>query len=150
MLVTCDYTVVMAVLSIRFKRPGAYERLKRHAVQRAESISGVGERLIDEGLRMAAHPGIVFRDGPTGRRAGIAAGPDVWEVVALLRDLRGGVEKQVAKAAEQLGLAVAQVRSVSRYYAEFPDEIAAEIAANEDAADRELAAWESERRLLSG
>lgn len=149
-VVTSGYTVVMAVLSIRFKRQGAYERLKRHATQRAESISGVGERLIDEGLRMAAHPGILFRDGPTGRRGGVVGGPDVWEVVALLRDLRGGVERRVARAAEQLGLTLAQVRAASRYYAEFPDEIDAEIAANADAADRELATWEAERRLLSG
>jgi hypothetical protein len=34
---------------------------------------------------MDDHPGIVFRDGPTGRRAGLAAGPDVWEVVSALR-----------------------------------------------------------------
>jgi hypothetical protein len=140
----------MPVLSIRFKRPGAYERLRRHAAQRAESISGLGEQLIDEGLRMAAHPGIVFRDGPTGRRAGLAAGPDVWEVVALLRGLRGRIETRVAKAAGQLGLTAPQVRAASRYYAEFPDEVDAQIAANEDAADRELAVWEAERRLLSG
>lgn len=150
LLTTIDYNVVMAVLSIRFKRPGAYERLKRHAGQLDESISGAGERLIDEGLRMGAHPGILFRDGPTGRRAGIAAGPDAWEVVALLRDLSGDVERRVAKAAEQLGLSEVRVRATSRYYAEFPDEIDAEITENEMAADRELAVWEAERRLLSG
>ena len=43
-----------------------------------DSISSIGERQIDEGLRMEAHPGIVFRNGPSGRRAGLAAGPDVW------------------------------------------------------------------------
>ena len=147
---TDDYIVVMAVLSIRFKRPGAYEWLKRHADQRGESISGLGERLIDEGLRMDAHPGIVFRDGPGGRRAGLPAGPDVWEVVGLLRGLRGSVEKRAAHAAEQLGLSVAQVRAASGYYTEFTDEIDGEIAANDAAADRNLAAWEAERRLLSG
>jgi hypothetical protein len=147
---TDDYNVVMPVLSIRFKRDGAYERLRRHAAEHAESASALGERLIDEGLRMASHPGIVFRTGPTGRRAGLAAGPDVWEVVGLLRGLRGGVEKRVASAAAQLGLTTAQVRAASRYYAEFPDEIDAEIARNDDAADRELAAWNAERRLLSG
>jgi hypothetical protein len=147
---TNDYNVVMPVLSIRFKRDGVYERLRRYAAEHAESASALGERLIDEGLRMAAHPGIVFRPGPTGRRAGLAAGPDVWEVVGLLRGLRGGVEKRVASAAAQLGLTTAQVRAASRYYAEFPDEIDAEIARNDDAADRELAAWNAERRLLSG
>ena len=149
-LVTTNYTVVMTVLSIRFKRPGAYERLKRGAARRAESISSAGERLIDEGLRMEAHPGIVFRDGPSGRRAGLATGADVWEVVGLLLGLEGSVEERVAAAAAQLGLTEGRVRTASRYYAEHTDEIDAEIARNEDMADRELAAWENERRLLSG
>jgi hypothetical protein len=140
----------MPVLSIRFKREDAYERLRRYAAEHAESASALGERLIDEGLRMTAHPGIVFRDGPAGRRAALAAGPDVWEVAALLRGLRGSVEKRVADGAKQLGLTTTQVRTASRYYAEFPEEIEAEIARNEDAADRELAAWDAERRLLSG
>ena len=140
----------MVVLSIRFKRPGAYERLKRAAARRAESISSAGERLIDEGLRMEAHPGIIFRDGPAGRRAVLAAGPDVWQIAPLLRDLRGSLEERIAATAEQLWLTERQVRAVSRYYAEFTDEIDAEIAENDDIADRELAAWENERRLLSG
>lgn len=40
---------------------------------------------IDESLRVGTHLGIVFRDGPMGRRAGVAAGPDVWEIVAALQ-----------------------------------------------------------------
>ena len=115
-----------------------------------DSISSIGERQIDEGLRMEAHPGIVFRNGPSGRRAGLAAGPDVWEVVGLLRGLRGSVEERVAVAAAQLGLTDEQARTTSRYHAEFTDEIDAEIARNDDIADRESAAWENERRLLSG
>ncbi len=99
---------------------------------------------------MAGHPGIVFRHGPSGRRAGLAAGPDVWEVVALLRGIPGTIDQRVAKAARQLGLAAGQVRVASRYYAEFPDEIDTQIVSNEEAADRELALWEAERRLLSG
>lgn len=140
----------MPVLSIRFKSDATYAQLKLQALLRTESASALAERLIDEGLRMETHPGVVFRNGPSGRRAGLAAGPDVWEVVALLLGLRGGVDRRVAKAADQLGLTTAQVRVASRYYAEFPDEIDAEIKANEEAADRELAAWENERRLLSG
>ena len=149
-MVTINYTVTMTVLSIRFKRRGAYERLKRGAAQRAESISSAGERLIDEGLRMDAHPGIVFRDGPSGRRAGLASGPDVWQVAGLLLGLRGSLEERIAAAAAQLGLTEGQVRTTSRYYAEFTDEIDAEIAHTDYLADRELAAWEKERRLLSG
>ena len=148
--VTVDYNVVMTVLSIRFKRPGVHERLKRSAAQRAESISSTGERLIDEGLRMDAYPGIVFRDGPAGRRAALDTGPDVWEIVPLLRDLEGSLEERIAATAEQLWLTERQVRAVSRYYAEFTDEIDAEIAHNLEVSDRELAAWENERKLLTG
>ena len=115
-----------------------------------DPISSTGERLVDEQQRMEGHPGIVFRDGPTGRRAALAAGPDVWQIVGLLRDLRGGLEERIAVTADQLWLTETQVRATSRYYAEFTDEIDAEIAENEEIADRELAAWENERKLLSG
>ena len=149
-MVISGYNITVSVLSIRFKRPGVYERLKRRAAQGRGSISAVGERLIDEGLRMEAHPGIVFRDGPSGRRAGLAAGPDVWEIAGLLRGLSGSVEQRVDRAAAQLSLTEGQVRAASRYYAEFSEEIDAELAANDEAADRELAMREKERRLLSG
>ena len=102
---TIGYVVTMTVLSIRFKRPGVYERLKRDAARRAESISSVGERLIDEGLRMEVHPGIVFRDGPSGpvHRAGRGA-RCVGGRRAAPRGMRGSVEEWVADAAIQLGL----------------------------------------------
>jgi hypothetical protein len=51
-----------------------------------KSKARVAERLIEEGLRIEEElPGIVFRSGPTGRRAGIAGGHDVWEIA---RDLK--------------------------------------------------------------
>lgn len=62
---------------------------------------------------MEAHPGIVFRDGPSGRRAGTAAGPDVWAVVSLLLGLRGSFEERGAAAATQAGLTEGQVRTTS-------------------------------------
>jgi hypothetical protein len=54
-------------------------------VELGEPRSRVAERLIDEGLRMEEFPGVVFRSGPTGRRASLLGGPDVWEVVADLQ-----------------------------------------------------------------
>ncbi len=94
---------------------------------------------------MEAHPGVVFRNGPTGRRAGLATGPDVWEIVGLLRDLRDSLEERVVGAAARMGLAASQVRTAGRYYAEFTDEIESEIAQNDEAAELELAVWENER-----
>src|ERR1039457_4808289 len=52
------------------------------------SLSAAANLLVDEGLRLTEHPGIAFRDGPTGRRAALAAGPDVWEVVRAVRSAR--------------------------------------------------------------
>jgi hypothetical protein len=68
-------------------RPELRERLVRAArAAPGETRSQLALRLIDEGLRMDAHPGIVFRPGPAGRRPGLMAGPDVWEVARVLRE----------------------------------------------------------------
>lgn len=31
-------------------------------------------------VRLDERPLVTFRDGPTGRRAGLIGGPDVWEI----------------------------------------------------------------------
>ncbi len=103
---------------------------------------------------MTEQPGIVFRDGPTGRRAGLVGGPDVWEVVRAVRSARAA-EPELAEediltlVAANSGLALRLVRTAVRYWASYPDEIDAEIdaaAAAEDAAEH---AWQRERRLLA-
>ena len=68
-------------VSIRFRRAEVAERLKAEAGARNVSTSALAEELIEEGLRARRHPMIVFRDGASGRRAGLIGGPDVWEVV---------------------------------------------------------------------
>ena len=77
---------------------------------------------------MDAHPGIVFRPGPGGRRAGLAGGPDVWEVARVLRDVEARGEAALTKTAALTGLAVHQIRTAAAYYAEFADEVDAWIA----------------------
>lgn len=52
------------------------------------TASSVAARLVDEGLRMEEHPGVMFRVGPMGRRATLVGGPDVWEVIRALRSAR--------------------------------------------------------------
>ena len=111
------------------------ERLDR-ATQRAsgETRSQLALRLIDEGLRMEAHPGILFRPGPSGRRPGLVGGPDVWEVARVLRELPAD-EQGLARAVELTGLPLHQVRAAARYYAEHADEIDAWIAEVDRLAD---------------
>jgi hypothetical protein len=95
-------------------------------------------------MRMDEHPGIVFRDGPTGRRAGLAGGPDVWELVAALNGGKASGEEAIAPTAELLpNLTDSQVRTSVRYYGAFTEEIDQRIALNNAAADEAEAAWKA-------
>ncbi len=135
-------------LSIRFD-PELLDRLRRGAVGRDTTPSGLAQRLVDEGLRAQEFPGIVFRDGPSGRRAGLAVGPDVWEVAAALRDSAHRGAAAVDAVAAELDLPVGGVRTALAYYGAFSAEIDAEIADNERAAEEALRSWESQQRLLA-
>ena len=77
---------------------------------------------------------------PPGRRVGLAAGPDVWEIVVVLRDFaEGGAAEAVRRAAKWLNVTEAQVRTAESYYASFPDEIDERVEMNEAAAGRDAA-----------
>lgn len=104
---------------------------------------------MDEGLRAQEFSGVLFRDGPSGRRAGLAAGPDVWEIVAQLRDseLRG--DDAVDAVAHDLDLTAGRVRVALAYYGAYTQEIDAAIADNDRAAEEALQSWESQQRLLA-
>jgi hypothetical protein len=125
------------------------DRLDLGARRRGEAKARTAERLIDEGLRMEDHPGIVFRDGPTGRRAALAAGPDVWEVIETLQGTGLSGEKAVAATAEWGSLTPLQVRAAVRYYADFRGEIDERILLNRQEAERQRATWERARAALA-
>lgn len=83
---------------------------------------------------MEDHPGVVFRDGPAGRRAGLSGGPDVWEIVVVLADYAvTDASTAVAKTARWLHLTQAQVRTAEGYYAAYPGEIDVRVAENAEA-----------------
>lgn len=90
---------------------------------------------------MEDHSGIVFRDGPSGRRAALAGGPDVWEVIETLKGSGLTGEQAVVATAEWGVLTHAQVHAAVRYYADFRDEIDERIAHNSEEADRQRTAW---------
>ena len=135
------------VVSVRLPDAVA-RRLRDRAAAADEATSGLAQRLVDEGLRMEAHPGIIFRPGPTGRRAALLQGPDVWEVVGLVASLDARGEAAIAEAATWLGIAESHVRAALRYYGSFPDEIDAQVAANQAAAEQARREWETQQRLL--
>ena len=135
-------------LSIRFDR-ALLERLRIAAELQGTTPSGLSQRLIDEGLRARQYPGIIFRDGPSGRRAGVAAGPDVWEIVAALGESEVRGEAAVDAVANDFDLGVAKGRLALAYYGSYPVEIDAEIAENERAADDALRSWQAQQQLLA-
>jgi hypothetical protein len=124
-------------------------RLDLGARRRGEAKARTAERLIDEGLRMEDHPGITFRDGPSGRRAALAGGPDVWEVLETLKGTELADEQAISATAEWGALTHAQVRTAVRYYADFRDEVDERISHNSQEADRQRAAWERARDALA-
>jgi hypothetical protein len=117
------------------------DRLERRGARSGLNKSRLAERYIDEGVRMDDHPGIVFRDGPTGRRAGLAAGPDVWEVISALRSTGLGGDEGIQPTAEWAGLTVRQVRDAVGYYSEYPAEIDERIRLNEEQAGEAERRW---------
>jgi hypothetical protein len=153
-----DYDVVMSKRSatpVRFDDPVAGRLASFVAANPGMSLSSAANRLVDEALRVSEHPGITFRPGPTGRRAGIAGGPDVWEVVRAVRSARSAEpglaeDDLVALVAGNTGTPPRLIRVAITYWASYPDEIDAEITAASTAEAAAEDAWRRERRLLAG
>ena len=127
--------------------------LKRALEQRAR-VEGVTERsllerLVAEGLDVLHHPGIVFRDGRSGRRAALAVGPDVWEVVSALRHTAGSPEDRVRQLAEQFDLHPGHVRVAIDYAAAHRDAVDAEVAANDAAAEQARVVAQQRAELMA-
>ena len=106
------------------------------------------ERYVREGLAVARHPGIVFKPGPSGRRAALAGGPDVWEIASALRHVRGSEAKRLQALARQFGIHERQVTIALNYAAAHRDEIEDRLHANDEALEEsERVARERERLL---
>ena len=119
---------------------GLAERLKRLSASEGLTTSQLAERFIEEGVRSAELPGIVFRSGPTGRRAGLHGGPDVWEIVRDLEAARAAcADDPIAVVVRSTDLGEEQVRLALAYHDRYPDDV-----------DRRIAtAAELERALLA-
>jgi len=103
------------------------DRLRVRARAAGETLSDRLRRYAEEGARHEEHPLIAFRDGPTGRRAGLLGGPDVWEVAMWVDDAAQSEDDPIAAVIEEGLLSRAQVDAALRYRAAYPDEIAARL-----------------------
>ena len=133
-----------------FRLPdGLAERLARRAADEGVSQTELVSALLDEGLKTRAFPGIVYRDGPTGRRAALAVGPDVWEIISTIRHVSGSGERKVRNVAQMLSLNERWVRLAVEFYTVYPEEVDARIKANEDVAEQLRERAERRERLLA-
>jgi uncharacterized protein (DUF433 family) len=118
-----------------------FDKLDAESRRLRWSRSQLAATLLEEGLLMQEHPGIIFRPGPAGRRPALADGPDVWEVVRLVQSLDCQGEEAVSRAADWASLTPHQVRTALRYYAEHRNDIDAWIEQADVEADQAHAAW---------
>jgi len=116
----------------------ALRRLDRHAKRLGKPRSNLVERYVEEGLRLDEHPGIVFVEGPAGRRPALASrrGLDVWQVISTLHDNDGNV----GDTADVLRLPESEVRGALAYYADYRGEIDDWIRTNDELFEQGAAA----------
>jgi hypothetical protein len=136
-------------LSIRFDAALLARLRRRVTATPGSTTSALAQRLIDEGLRMTDHPGVIFKDGPSGRRAALAYGPDVWEIVSFLGEIDERGPAALDAAAEVFAVDAGRIATAVSYYASYPDEIDAEVSDASEASARAEEAWRVQRRLIA-
>lgn len=138
----------MRPTSLRLPEP-VKERLDETAARSRQKPSSVAVRLIDEGLRMAEHPGVTFHDSLAhGRVAALTGGPDVAEVIDVLTGLEARGDDRVAEAAEWFGIHPSRVRIAMGYYTAFRDEIDHQIELRRREAAELRARYADEQALV--
>jgi len=139
--------------SVRFE-PRVLERLTAFlAVHREMTLSSATSRLVDEALRAHEHPLITFKDGPAGRRARLAGGPDVWEVIGAVRSVREGdpalaADDVLKVVAETSGVPLPFLRAALAYWGDYPEEVDAFLDRARAEAAQAHASWERQQELL--
>lgn len=127
----------------------AKQALVDRAATEGTSATALVDRLILEGITQLDYPGIVFRGSPHDRRAALAAGPDVWEIIARLLELNGSEEDRISVLAEESELPTRLIRLALDYAAARPLEIRSRIKRNAEAAERSQAAAQQRSDLFA-
>jgi hypothetical protein len=99
--------------------------------------------------RVCGWPITRFKDGPSGRRAALAYGPDVWEVIKFLREVDERGPAAIDAAAEVFAVDSSRIATATSYYGDYVSEIDAEIADADEASARAEAAWRIQQQLIA-
>ena len=124
------------------------QRLEDECRKSGQSRSALAKQLLEEGLRMERHPGIVFRPGATGRRPALAGGPAVWVVARIFREWEGPRGEMTPFIMDSLAITDEQVSAAAGYYAEYRDEIDDWLDRLDEEADRAEANWRRQQAIL--
>jgi hypothetical protein len=143
------YNVVMATSTSFRISHAARARLSARAARDGMSATGLLDQLIVEGVDQMDYPGIVFRGQVNDRRAALAAGPDVWEVVARLQELDGTEEQRIGVLSKESDLHPRLIRLALDYAAEHPDDVRVRIEKNRALVLRSQAAARQREALLA-
>jgi hypothetical protein len=107
------------------------------------------DQLIVEGIDQLDYPGIVFRGPGHDRRAALAAGPDVWEVIARLQELDGTEEQRISLLSSESDLHPRLIRIALDYAADHADGVQARIDHNRAMAERSRRTAQQRAALLA-
>ena len=118
---------VASPVSVRLPRT-TEQKVRTLAAIEHRSLAEMVKLLAEEGLKAREFPSITFTDGPTGRRATLVNGPDVWEVIEPY--LLAGKDWRALRESYP-HLEESALRAAVRYYEAYPDEIEARIALND-------------------
>jgi uncharacterized protein (DUF433 family) len=121
----------MASIQKCIRLPEATVReIEAAALNTGRDFSSVARDLLVEAVKMKNCPGIIFADGPTGRRARVSGtGIDVWEIAAAFKEA-GENYNELQKVYHWLS--EPQLRSALSYYALYPEEVDARVMRNKD------------------
>jgi hypothetical protein len=127
----------------------ARARLAERAAREGVTATALLDQLIIEGTDQLDYPGIVFRGPAHDRRAALAVGPDVWEIVARLQELDGTEEQRISLLAAESDLHPRLIRIALDYAAEHPIQVRERIDRNRAAAERSRQTAQHRAALLA-
>jgi hypothetical protein len=127
----------------------AKSRLAARSAHDGVTATALLDQLIVEGIDQLDYPGVIFRGPAHDRRAALAAGPDIWEIVARLQELDGTEEHRIALLSEESDLHPRLIRIALDYAADHADEITERISRNRTMAERSRATAKQREALLT-
>ena len=130
-----------------FRLSASTSRLLDHRVgESGESRNAMVDRLLNESLRIEKHPFVRFITGASGRREAHIVGTR-WKVRQIIVSLKG--EKgNIASVVQGFDLTEPQVRAAVSYYADFTDEVNADIERDSADAEQQRFRWEREQSVI--